>query len=73
MGMQPNHRFIQEGFDIFEVPIRKIEKSKRVIEKSMVKKVSTLTNKADNFKISFLRIEMKNELENIREHARNIL
>jgi len=43
------------------------------IEQEMLREITTLANKAGNFKISLLNIEIKNELEKIREHAQNIL
>ena len=55
--------------------IEEKENGKKIlfIEQEMLREITTLTNKASNFKVSLLSIQIKNELEKIREHAQNIL
>ncbi len=50
-----------------------VGKKIQFIQQEMLREVTTLTNKAENFKISLISIEIKNELEKMREHAQNIL
>lgn len=62
-------------FSLLKKVIEGDEVGKKIlfIQQEMLRETTTLANKAGDFEISFLSIEIKNELEKIREHAQNIL
>jgi uncharacterized protein (TIGR00255 family) len=65
----------QAHLSVLKSVVERDEAGKKIlfIEQEMLREITTLTNKAGNFKISLLSIEIKNELEKLREHAQNIL
>lgn len=62
-------------FRLLKRALREKEAGKKIgfIQQEMLREITTLSNKACDFRISAMCIRIKQELEKIREHAQNIL